>query len=136
MKRASRSAFSLVELAVAIVVITTMLVVTAQMMTLIANRLAANRRHLAAMETAANLMEQVHVIPFSELDQELTQHPAMKTLTKDLPQEWAVAVNVEAMEAPEKGQRIQISVTPSPHLPGSRPVTMTAWRHASGEVGP
>jgi hypothetical protein len=133
----ARRGSTLIEVGVSLVVLATASVVAVRAAQAVAGqRREAERLTSAALE-AANLMERLHTLPFSEVTPEKLQTFALSPWCRDRLPEPRLAITMSEEREPAAGKRIAVTLDWRGR-DGQRtpPVRLTAWRYAERETPP
>jgi len=134
MRKTTRFGFTLVEVLVAVAVITVLLMIITQMLVLVVEQTQVNQQRLAAIEFAASAMEIVTAQPYADIEPSALEGGTLRDLLEPIGAEWQLDLQVEETLAPTVGKQIRLSITRDDASPRLGTVILTAWRFA--EVQP
>lgn len=128
-----RKGSMLLEVSLAVALLTVGLVAVAQLLAVAARQRHETRWRAVATREVANVIEQVMALPWDQTtaaqSSEVALHPAAKALLPDA----ALEVEVTDVTDPRPAKRIQISLTyrSTADLPVA-PIKLVAWKFAPG----
>lgn len=125
-----RRGFNLVEMLVAVVVMTALLVVLAQFLGTVTQQRRVAARRMMAVEEAANAMEQAAALSYAELTPERLQTIGVsEQAQRSLPQA-KLSVDVTDEPGPPAGKQIAVELSWQNRFGETvKPVRLTAWRY-------
>ncbi len=105
-----RGAFTLAELTVSVLIIAIMVVIVAQCLALSLQERARIAAHQAALELAANVLEDARAQPFEKLDKTWADAQAIPSETAALLPDGKIVVTVEPEKGVPKARRVTVEV--------------------------
>jgi prepilin-type N-terminal cleavage/methylation domain-containing protein len=126
----NRRGFNLLEMLAAVVVMTALLLILAQFLGTVAQQRRRAARRLLAVEEAANAMEQVAALAYTELTPDRLQSIRLsEQAQRSLPQA-KLTVEVSDEPGPPAGKRIAVELSWTNRAGETgKPVRLTTWRH-------
>jgi type II secretory pathway pseudopilin PulG len=127
----TRRGIGLVELLVAVVMLTVLLAILAQLLGVLAAQRRRSARRQLATEAVANAMERLAALEYAELEPQLVRQVQLpRDVQRSLPAaRLTVEVTPEATQPASK--RIQVELSWQNRAgQTNRPVRLTAWRYA------
>ncbi len=136
-KRTDPRGFTLTETTVAMFILAAAIVAVAQLMAAVAKHRITAERETVARQEAANLMERVFAMPWTELTEE---HVASLQLSETCQQRLPnpqLNISVESAAGTPAGRQIRVELTwRDSSGQYRRSASLTAWRYAAEEPGP
>lgn len=128
--------FSLIETAVAMTVLATAVLLVSQTVALVTRQQQAVARQSLAMQEAANLMEQLFALSWSELTPERAAACTLPPACAQRLPEVQLRIAVQASDGPPAGKQLSVEIDWRDAAGArSRPVRLTAWRYQAKEAG-
>ncbi|MDG2384282.1 MAG: prepilin-type N-terminal cleavage/methylation domain-containing protein [Pirellulaceae bacterium] len=128
MTRAAKLGFTFIEVLASVAVVSALLLVTTQMLVVVAEQTRRSQRRMTANEVAASAMEIVAAQPYSQLDAKLMERPLLQELFLEIGQDWQLDLEVEPVNDPAIGKRLELAVIHRLPFSTEKPVVLTAWR--------
>jgi prepilin-type N-terminal cleavage/methylation domain-containing protein len=110
MNNRKRGAFTLLELTVSVAIIAVMVVIVAQCIALSLQERARTAAHQAALELAANVLEDARAQPFEKLDKTWADAQAIPSDTAALLPDGKIVVTLEPEKTAAKTRRVTVEV--------------------------
>lgn len=133
----TRGGFTVVEVAVATVMVSVLLVVVAQMMSAVAQQRRTSRYRMIALEEAANLTELVMAKSYDQLTQDAITSVKLSLPARDALPTASLRIELLPIDAVPRGKRVTVEVAWGAEGEGqAKPIRVVAWKYDQGRGTP
>ena len=131
LKRRLQRGAMLAEVGVALVVLSVAMILVAQMVAAVGTQHRMAEQNALAQQEAANLMERLFVMPWTELTQETASQLSLSARCRQQLPDASLNLKVVPGNGPPVGRQLTIEIAWRGRDGGHvRPVRLTAWRYA------